>query len=848
MKNAIFDYFITKGLNSLFDKIGKATDDRGLRKRVEGYSSRYFQDHYAHFPMTEEFDYQGLHDFLMGELTEGVAACFDAPSLRKCSFSRDQLIVRAYVAAAADTKDKKRGAEAYVSLVLGIIETHFLEQCDGKFLFLANRQTAEILESVANMLNSMKAELEAFLDRYGSFAEFIDSVRVPVVNKLDYHYLNPNIGFVRRDKEFDYLDSFLDAPGSLLSSAVTGPGGIGKSKLMHQYMLERQYDLEWKTVFLNQAQVLKLSEFREWNYPKNLLIIIDYAGERAREIGQWLQELCSSTSLPQKLRIILLERQGLLKLGSDQNVEPIWYQQLAEASGHAAREILYQDRFHPLPVMVKQEMIDMIDMVAENHRAVTQAEKEHICCTASQFAKGDEDYRFNTPLFAILLTDALLNNKSLEKLSAQSLMDYVIVKLKNNWRTVLCGNDPSLFDSLERVLVFITAVGGWDMRPLPPPLKEDTIRILNNFNADALPMLSAAIAEDDGEHEELAPLKPDIIGEYFVLDYMHRHHTMPCYDQVLHLMWQEPYEFASFLNRCISSYLRDFPKLIFGEYSLLTDDANPFLRSVLLVNLTAFMDLDVATKAAAMLEVLYHGSGCNTEIALRYAQGLVNLSIKQDAAEAEGTIERLDSLRKEWPDSEEIALRYAQGLVILSIKQDAVEAEGTIERLDSPRREYPGSEEIALWYAQGLVSLSIKQDAAKTEGTIERLDSLRREYPGNEEIALRYAQVLVNLTFEQDAAEAGGTIERLDSLHREYPGNEEIALRYAQGLVILSIKQDAAEAGGTIERLVSLHREYPGSKEIALEYAKGLVSLSTKQDAAEAEGTIERLDSLRRES
>lgn len=609
MISEILGFLVTKGLDLLFDiisdKTGKATDKRGLRKRVEEYSLRFFQDNYAHVPMSEAFDYQGLHDFLMSELSKGVAACFDAPSHKECIFSRDQLVKRAFAAAKADTEDKKRGAEAYVSLVLGIIETHFLEQCGGKLLFLANRQTAEIHESVASMLNNVEAELEVFLYRHGSFAEFIDSIRAPEVRMMDYHYLNPRIGFVRRDKEFDYLDSFLDAPEGLLSLAITGPGGIGKSKLMHQYMLERKYDSEWKSVFLEQFHIQKLCDYTDWRYPKNLMLIMDYAGACARTIGQWIRGIFCSTNRPEKLRIILLERQGLMKLGGEQTIEPLWYQQLTDASGPAAKEIQYQDGFHPLPVMTKCEMFDMIDMVSENRQLVTITQKETICQKAASFAKDDKEHRFNTPLFAILLTDALIHNEPLVRLNAKTLMKYVIKRTRDSWRNALCHDEPSLFDSLERLAVYATATGGWNLRLLPSPLETDTTIILNKFTADALRMLSATIAGDDSEHEELAPLQPDIIGEYFVLDYLHQHRNSTYYCQMIELFWQKPIEFSTFLNRCVRSYLKDFPVLVFGKFSLLSDASDPDLRSMLLENMTTLSNPSIVKQAVADLELLY---------------------------------------------------------------------------------------------------------------------------------------------------------------------------------------------------------------------------------------------------
>ncbi len=86
---------------------------------------------------------------------------------------------------------------------------------------------------------------------------------------MRFHYLNPEIGFVRRDEQFKVLDDFLEREEDLLSLAITGFGGIGKSKLLYHYILELNNGTEWKAVKLNNFHVDKLyDKYTEWHYPK----------------------------------------------------------------------------------------------------------------------------------------------------------------------------------------------------------------------------------------------------------------------------------------------------------------------------------------------------------------------------------------------------------------------------------------------------------------------------------------------------------------------------------------------------------------------------------------------------
>lgn len=346
-----------------------------------------------------------------------------------------------------------------------------------------------------------------FIEYYGSFAKYIDSItpepfqrnsiKTPLGLNWRFRYLNPEIGFVRREKQFQLLDDFLDREDPFLSLAITGYGGIGKSRLLHQYKLELRSNTEWKALIADRSAIDRIcsSNFTEWKYPKKLLLVFDYAGENTEQIGKWIQAVCNSTARPEKIRIVLLERQGLTS-NNDQPIQPRWYQQMNKASGYSLEKIQYQygndpkeNGFYELPRLSKDEMLQVMDKLPNSKRKLTTEEKEQIYEKIAGFAKDFNDERFNTPLIALLSTDAYLNGEAL--LNPEQLMSYVIERDKDSWKRALKGypEPDKLVDALERTLVFATATGGCDItnkdfKSISPLAKEDANLLIDNLKKE----------------------------------------------------------------------------------------------------------------------------------------------------------------------------------------------------------------------------------------------------------------------------------------------------------------------------------------------------------------------------
>ena len=858
---SILSYFIEKGGEFFFKQGNDAITKKKIKKIIEAFTIRYFEQNFYQIPLTQEFDFEGLNTYLYENIDSIIAPCFNAPSHKEREFFKEKLISDVFRASKADSREKKNTVKAYVQCIIAIIENQFIERIDDKDWFLSGRVVDEVRTITSNLIKEYSIQIDNYLRYYGSFAENIDSILIHYDTNNQYHYLNKNIVFKGRETDLEYLDRFLAAPDSLLFAVITGQGGIGKSKLLHYYQFRETGNLEWKIVFPTKQQIkLFANSYAEWYYPKNLLVIIDYAGESPEVIGEWIDLLNNSRKRPHKIRLVMLERQGVVKGDNETNIYPNWYMKIKQAAGHNFDNLLFEKQFHYLEPLKQDEFHSLMDNVAQNQgKNVSLRDKKSIIIHARNM--GKETDRFLTPLMIILLTDAFLNGEVLGNINTQNLMQYIIKKHRQYWLNTTCNGDENIFNSLELHLVYATATGGWDLNPLPHPFTETSTNFLNKYNYTDLGLVLSSLMENTCHQSVLMPIEPDIIGEYYVLWFLSEYRLKTNYNKLLKLLWGTSIRFAYFLDRCIHSFLCDnqFSCLVDGKHSIFIDNMEisiMYLQSILLVVLAAWVSCEQCQNVVKRLQALaqddrYSGS---KGIVLAYAKSLVILSSKQDAAARVDTITQLQMLAQDdrYSGNQDIAFEFAKGLVNLLNKQDAATGADTIAQLEVLAQDdrYSDNQDIVLAYATGLGKLSSMQDTAAGADTIVYLQALAQDdrYSGNQGIVLAYAKSLVNLSSKQDAASRVDTVTRLQVLAQDdrYSGNQEIVLMYAKGLCNLSSVQDAVAMVDTIARLQVLAQDdrYSDNQGIVLVYAMGLFNLSSEQDVVAMVDTIAQLQTL----
>ena len=686
-----------------------------------------------------------------------------------------------------------------------------------------------------------------------------------------FHYKSGAVSFHGRREELEQLRAFCGQENVAFRWwAVTGAGGAGKSRLVYEFGREMER-ASWNVLWLNSAHMDHLDTLP---ISTKTLVVVDYAQAYLGPLGHWMEQLDQRDHLV-PVRLLLLERDG------ESLDESSWGSGLKAEVGRVAliRRSCWRELFLQLSPLHDEALLRIMKDYADTAgKSLPEAQAQQLVETLKI-----TDPELRRPLYAMFLTDAWVNGEKPEKWGQKAVLDYVL-KRENEYfegkTKEAVGNRPRLKKSLNKLRLVATI---WD-GITPEQVAQEYPKLWEAFQQQA-ERVDCVESEEDLLHQvgilqgtELAGLKPDLLGEYFVLQHLKK-------QEVLQLLfpdgWQSRVEIVAFL---VHMYLDYYDKLensgkfwayMFGcpinlvrEYEMIwvniaglsnkyatravdilralwegggQQEIDALLYAIGLVNLINKEELEEAEDSVEWLRKLQEQYFGNEKIALAYGQGLVNLANKQELEGREVTVERLKGIHERYSGNEEIAFAYAWGLGKMIDKQELEEAEATVERLKGMHERYFGNEKIALVYARGLYNLTVEQELAEVEATIERLKGVCERYCGNEDIAFEYAQGLYNLSYKQGVAKAEATIEYLKGVYERYFGNEKIALMYAQGLMNLTAEQGVEGTEATVGRLRELQERYCGNEEIVLRYAQGLVNMTAKQGVKEAETTVERL-------
>jgi len=496
-----------------------------------------------------------------------------------------RLLDCAYGKANAHTVQQQREVYKYLCKIMEIVGNNVLDK-NGDLL-VANYIIGETHEAIDAAKKEWKACIEAASDRTlkelntikntveytNSFAEMIDDIDFPSAENIKFHYLNENFEFYGRTNEIADLDAFLDSSELVLFKVITGSAGAGKSKLLYEYAKLLNNNPRWKTVFFSASRHIKDQRTAHPIYPRNLLIVIDYAGQDVNDLGEWLELLCTCTKQLQdkKIRIVLLEREGLSTDGTGDEVTqrgrlfgkyPYWYDSLLKSAKSSANKekIERKTSFLELGFLSSADLEKLLDKyAATTNRTFTSEQKKAILSYCDEIEKVGERVKGVRPLIVLLAAEAWLDKKFCAKLKGDKgdldeLLFYIVEKrYEAQWEKTLC-NKVETRVSLEGLLVYATATGGWaysDKASLPSSLRQGLDELEKIFDRGELQKVLQALNEKTRGDKVLFPMVPDLIGEYLVLNYVQK---ISNDSQSLVSAFGEKYEYLYFLERCINDF------------------------------------------------------------------------------------------------------------------------------------------------------------------------------------------------------------------------------------------------------------------------------------------------------
>ncbi len=310
-----------------------------------------------------------------------------------------------------------------------------------------------------------------------------------------FYYGARVIPLLGRDKEMEILEGFLADKRPFLWCLVTGPGGLGKSRLALELCL--RHKIPWRSGFLDQTDDFK---FRTWRPNRPTLMVVDYAAARADELGELarsLHERRRELRLP--VRLLLLERDKgegkerwfdrFLGIGSSTKLDA------TEAAQYPA------PRKDPLELgmLTADDLWVLIKFALHESKRPIPDQTQ----TLEQLHKIDPLRR---PLFAALFADAIAAGRDPRQWNREALIRDVLSRDEENyWKPAgITKNDKDL-------LALATLCGGIDRKNLP----EELYSKLTEFSSKRYRVMSGKRTND-----RLDPLEPDIPGEMFVLDHL----------------------------------------------------------------------------------------------------------------------------------------------------------------------------------------------------------------------------------------------------------------------------------------------------------------------------------------
>ena len=135
--------------------------------------------------------------------------------------------------------------------------------------------------------------------------------------------------FVGRNEDSDELWKWVTDPGPVSLKVLGGPGGRGKTRLAIHVLerLQKERSGEWHAGFLEHGidEVLRCTDFREWQPNKRTLTIIDDAARWSEKIAEFIiGKISEGVDDRYPRRFLLIERSAHSRFE--------WYRRLLDAS------------------------------------------------------------------------------------------------------------------------------------------------------------------------------------------------------------------------------------------------------------------------------------------------------------------------------------------------------------------------------------------------------------------------------------------------------------------------------------------------------------------------------------
>lgn len=433
-----------------------------------------------------------------------------------------------YSVLAAEMRDHRRHTSAVEALLQDnqslLVSTGVYLQQEFEAISGAAELTREDMVILGGEMRSAANQLDRLLEETRHFPPLHIPLAIYEPASSDQNkflYSVQRVPLFGRRNEFRELRRFLDDQRDFSWWLWTGPGGVGKSRLMLELCLDAQAQ-GWSAGFLSRHR--DFEDWDRWQPDRPTLVVVDYLAERASAVGLAIAELAERGELPNRVRFILAERSF--------DPEDPWARDFWNRSSATVVESIRRSCYgepHRLEGLGAEALLSVVRFIlAERGRPEPDSSR---CLEA--LAKIDPAGR---PLFAAMAAEAIGQEglEAISRWSASDLVSHVLEREVARWRragvdekhvnhlflsTVVSegprlrmsdGDPQSQVAYLNQTFgVFMMLQLAWEFRDAPIPGNDE--RRPEHFRT----MCGYTAGEDTDAYSSL---EPDILGECFVLE------------------------------------------------------------------------------------------------------------------------------------------------------------------------------------------------------------------------------------------------------------------------------------------------------------------------------------------
>lgn len=566
------------------------------------------------------------------------------------------------------------------------------------------------------------------------------------------------IKYVGRTTELTELERFCSSPSTNAWWAVTGPGGMGKSRLIYEFTNQKQRE-GWQILWFSRDQYDQLAGLR---LPaENTIVVLDDVQADTQTAGDWLKAMRTYSRI-NRLRILMIEREGTDYTSAD------WLRVLR--SGTPYNDPLaawcYNKAFLHLEPLTDDALKEIMSSCAD-------ALGKSIDPDSLLAALNQVDGELRRPLYALAIAEAACNGDDPLHWDPKRVLDEMLNReLAFHYESLqyILKEQPtaSVQEELEKLMAQCCIYSHLNLEKATAEEYPFLTQCMARMSTTEFFRCLGLLHIEDGK-PVLKMNCPDLIKEHLVLRLAFEQNTV----QLLPDGWYLEPDRLIFLRRLWLNYsdrLKDQTSFWDGFFSAPPAAGLPaWLYADLLWGCTDIFRF-LAQRAADTLNKLHLANPEDETIAICYANGLYNLSCDQSPEDRAATLNRLEKLYDDHSGNDEVAVEYAKGLVNLSTVQSLKDCATTVDRLEKLYNDHSVNDEIAAVYANELVGLAFFQtEEADVRRTLARSRAVLDLHSDHTAIRLSHAKTWFNLTLVQEEAAIPATVSEIAAFLKANP-------------------------------------------------------------------------------